>query len=462
MKVLIVDDNPQNVYLLEILLQGHGYDVTTAYNGAEALEKAVQDHVDLIVSDILMPQMDGFQLCRAVKTHPQLQDVPFVFYSATYTDPQDQAFALSLGADKFVAKPQDPRVLLAEVQDVLRQRTAGRPVPPPPAVDEAVYMQVYNARLIHKLEETVVALEAAHQEVAASEAQYRALVEQANDAVLLFDPHGQVRLVNLRFCTWFGYGQEDATQLHLRSLIHPAEADRVLAVFQGLMAGDRPPALGEVRCLTKTGALLFTDMNASVIVCDGTCMGVQAILRDIAERQQAEHLLHEQATLAALETEIGRAMARSESLTDMLRQCTEAMVRHLDAAFARIWTLNDVDNVLELQASAGMYTHLNGAHARVPVGQFKIGLIAQEQRPHLTNAVTTDPRRRGQSVGPPRRDGVLRHPLPLHAPAPVWCCCQHSAELRYTTRLQSPCRSQREERVCSTRLAACSACSYGP
>jgi two-component system, NtrC family, sensor kinase len=85
-------------------------------------------------------------------------------------------------------------------------------------------------------------------------------------------------------------------------------------------------------------------------------------------------------------------MTRSEGLADMLSHCTEAIIRHLDAAFARVWTLNEADNVLELQASAGMYTHINGPHARVPVGQFKIGLIAQERQPHFTNAVMTDPR----------------------------------------------------------------------
>jgi len=85
-------------------------------------------------------------------------------------------------------------------------------------------------------------------------------------------------------------------------------------------------------------------------------------------------------------------MCQGDNLPDMLRQSTEAMVRHLDGAFARIWTLNEADNVLELQASAGLYTHLNGAHSRVPMGQYKIGLIGQERKPHLTNAVLADPR----------------------------------------------------------------------
>jgi hypothetical protein len=115
-----------------------------------------------------------------------------------------------------------------------------------------------------------------------------------------------------------------------------------------------------------------------------------AILRDMTERQRAGQALREQEALAALETEISRAMTRSESLADMLGHCTEAVARHLDAAFARIWTLNEADNVLELQVSAGMYTRLNGSHGRVPVEEFKIGLLAQKRHPHFTNAVMTD------------------------------------------------------------------------
>jgi anti-anti-sigma regulatory factor len=89
----------------------------------------------------------------------------------------------------------------------------------------------------------------------------------------------------------------------------------------------------------------------------------------------------------------------------MLQLCAEAVVRHLDAAFARVWTLNESENVLELQASAGMYKHLDGPHGRVPVGKFKIGLIAAERMPHLTNEVVGDSRVGDQEWA--RREGMV-------------------------------------------------------
>src|SRR5260370_11522907 len=86
------------------------------------------------------------------------------------------------------------------------------------------------------------------------------------------------------------------------------------------------------------------------------------------------------------------ALARKDSLREILRACAEAMVRHLDAAFARIWTLNSDGGELELQASAGIYTRLDGRYSRIPLGDLKIGLIAQKGEAHLTNDVQNDPR----------------------------------------------------------------------
>jgi PAS domain S-box-containing protein len=110
------------------------------------------------------------------------------------------------------------------------------------------------------------------------------------------------------------------------------------------------------------------------------------------EPARVEEALLERERLAALSAEVVTALAQSGSLPEMLRRCAEALVKNLDAAFARIWTLDEAAQVLELQASAGLYTHLDGPHSRVPVGRFKIGLIAEERQPHLTNDVPHDPR----------------------------------------------------------------------
>jgi PAS domain-containing protein len=107
--------------------------------------------------------------------------------------------------------------------------------------------------------------------------------------------------------------------------------------------------------------------------------------------QWAEAKTGERHRLAALVAEVGMALTGAEGLRQGLQRCAEVLVRNVDAAFARVWTINDEEKILELQASAGMYTHINGGHARVPIGKFKIGRIAESGAPHLTNLVQEDP-----------------------------------------------------------------------
>lgn len=120
----------------------------------------------------------------------------------------------------------------------------------------------------------------------------------------------------------------------------------------------------------------------------------------------------ERTVLVALQADISLALITDDTLREMLKHCAEAMVARLDVAFARVWTLSEDGKILELQASAGMYTHIDGGHSRVPVGKFKIGQIASSRTPHLTNAVIGDPRVPEQEWA--KREGLIAfagHPL---------------------------------------------------
>jgi PAS domain S-box-containing protein len=168
MRVLIVDDSEQNLYMLQVLLEGNGYRVETAANGAEALEKARRDPPALIITDILMPVMDGFTLCREWQQDERLKEIPFVFYTATYTDPKDQELALSLGAERFIVKPMEPDVFVDIVQQVIREAKEGRlRTPGTPVGEEPVYLKTYNDRLVKKLEHKMLQLERANRRLAA-------------------------------------------------------------------------------------------------------------------------------------------------------------------------------------------------------------------------------------------------------------------------------------------------------
>src|SRR5262249_6232310 len=114
---------------------------------------------------------------------------------------------------------------------------------------------------------------------------------------------------------------------------------------------------------------------------DGQATRMIGAMLDITDRKRAEQAVAEPARLASRAADVGVALTGADTLPGILQPCAQALVRHLGAAFARVWTLNEAENVLELQASAGMYTHTDGPHSRVPVGRLKIGRIAQERRP---------------------------------------------------------------------------------
>ena len=120
--------------------------------------------------------------------------------------------------------------------------------------------------------------------------------------------------------------------------------------------------------------------------------GLSVLSRDVTPRKHAQALAERVAAHAALRADVSAALADASDLRRTLQGCCEAAVAHLGAAFARIWTVDEEGKTLVLEASAGLYTHLDGPHGRVPVGKFKIGLIAEEKLPHLTNDVAHDPR----------------------------------------------------------------------
>ena len=173
-RILIVDDKDESLQFLQALLTSPGCTVETARHGAEALVKARQNVPDVVISDLLMPVMDGFTLLRRWKADPTLNRVPFIVYTATkYTASEDEQLALSLGADAFILKPTEPEHLVARLREVQANAASANPVPPRLTVEgEDVQLKVYNETLIRKLEEKT------HQLAAANRALERDAVER--------------------------------------------------------------------------------------------------------------------------------------------------------------------------------------------------------------------------------------------------------------------------------------------
>jgi PAS domain S-box-containing protein/putative nucleotidyltransferase with HDIG domain len=161
MRIIVVDDREEERYLAETLLKGSGYEVETATNGIEALEKLRAEGFDMIVSDVLMPVMDGFRLCQECREDEKLNDIPFVFYTATYKDERDEELASAVGADKYIRKPVEPEEFIKIIQGIFRDVEEGKISPKKGVLEEEEEVfKLYNERLITKLEKKLLELEA--------------------------------------------------------------------------------------------------------------------------------------------------------------------------------------------------------------------------------------------------------------------------------------------------------------
>ena len=230
-----------------------------------------------------------------------------------------------------------------------------------------------------------------------SEEKYRLLVETASDAIVSIDDKGTIVFANPATATVFGYDPIELAGKPLTLLmpeylreLHEGGFKRYLATGQRHINWQGT----ELIALRKNGEEFPVEVSFGELT-SGDNKIFTGFLRDISKRKKAEIALRaamdERTRISAFREEIGLALSHQEDLKGVLRNCAGAVVRHLDAAFARIWTLSSDGCELVLQASAGMYTHLDGPHSRIPLGQHKIGLIALERKPHLTNNAQNDP-----------------------------------------------------------------------
>jgi signal transduction histidine kinase/DNA-binding response OmpR family regulator len=209
-KILVVDDYPENRYMLESLLKGVGYAVLNANDGEEALAVAREQLPDLILSDILMPVMDGYQLCREIRQDAILTRTPFIFYTATYTEPKDEAFALELGADCFLVKPTDPEVLLKQVSELIHSKSLKSSDEVGVQPTDSEFHKSHNDVIFRKLEKKIKELETLNQ-LLSKEMQQRELanekvlklsdaIEKCPLAIAITRADGTLEFVNQKFC----------------------------------------------------------------------------------------------------------------------------------------------------------------------------------------------------------------------------------------------------------------------
>lgn len=295
MKILIVDDSPVGRNLLCRILERQGCEVLEASDGMEGIETARLHGPDLIISDALMPNMDGFNFLRTLKKDQELQKIPFVFYSAVYTDQKDEELALSLGACAFITKPKEPEEFWAEISSILeREKQRERTFIPVPIDTEEDYLKQYSDVVTAKIEKKLRELETANVEIQKKAKNYLDLFNSIRDVIVVIHFNGIIIDVNSPALREnFGYEPEEVIGRNFGMLYAHEEEGETMKYFV-FASGLSGKMLREARFRKKGGEIFCGEICVMKRLDEkGSPTADIVMIRDISERKQAESALRE-------------------------------------------------------------------------------------------------------------------------------------------------------------------------
>jgi len=285
MNILIVDDHLINLKLLRAQLESEGHTVFESHDGVDALALLERQHVDVVISDILMPRMDGYQLCHEIRKHARLCDLPIIIYTSTYLSPGDEKLALDMGADKYFKKPVSVETLITALHEVIAQPHAA---PQPDALREVETFKNYNERLVSKLKEKNTELQAQTEALRLPNA---AMTAAAN-AILIANRDGTIVWVNPAFSTLTGYTLAEAVGKNSRDLVKSGQQER--AVYEEMWATILAGRVwhGQIVNRRKDGSLYPEEQTITPVRdAHGEITHFIAIKQDLSERKHAEKAL---------------------------------------------------------------------------------------------------------------------------------------------------------------------------
>ena len=321
-RALIVDDKEENLYYLSTLLEAHGWQVECARHGAEALVKARQSPPAIVISDLLMPVMDGYTLLRHWKADARLSKAPFVVYTATYTEAQDEQLALNLGADAFILKPTEPDEFLARLKVVQAQAVSATPKPAQEVgADQAGLLREYSETLIRKLEHKTLQLEESNrslqQDITAreltevalreSEANFRLLTEAMPQVVWITRADGWNTFFNQRWVEYTGLSLADSAGHGWSKPFHLDDRPRAVLAWKEATDTGGTYSL-EARLRAADGSYRWwlvrgvpvRDATGSIVKWFGTCTDIDELKQAAAQLQRTEEQLRQAQKMEAV------------------------------------------------------------------------------------------------------------------------------------------------------------------
>ena len=352
-KVLLVDDNTTLLKLGRAIFESGGYEVITAADGVEALSILSEHAVELVVTDILMPNMDGYSLCYWIRSNERYNKVPVIVYSATYISKSDENLALEIGADMFIRKPASMKFLLEAAQDLIskkRQDNHKANI----RHDLSDVTLLYNAKLIEKLEQKNVELERVQGELVKSGKHFQALVENAVDIISLTDVNGIITYVSPALEKVTGFTPEEMIGTSFFSIMHPEYGEKWKWIFKGLSANPGVSIPSTNRFRHKNGSYVWVEGTVINLVNDENVCSIVANHRDITERKLAEQRLVNASRLYAFISGINQAIVHAADEGTVFREACRVATEVGKFKMAWIGMIDSTAEKISMVESSGM------------------------------------------------------------------------------------------------------------
>ncbi len=302
MRILNVDDQADNLYLLQSLLSNDDNQIFDAKNGREALNILQEKDIDLVISDILMPVMDGFALCREIRRNQKYRHIPFIVYTATYKGDQDELLARKIGADEFIIKPCEPEEFMERVNRAIAKRKINMESEPPEIQNDETVLKLYNERLVRKLEDKMLEME---NEVSERKKAIDAL-QRSQELLQATQTLSKLGGWEYDLDTQETYWTDEMYRLHdldkdcapeelayLSLAGYPDESKALLQQYIEDLATNGNPYNLETWYTTKGGRKIFIRASAEAKWEDGRIRRIMGTFQDITESKEAEIRQHE-------------------------------------------------------------------------------------------------------------------------------------------------------------------------
>lgn len=266
MKILVVDDSKYFRDIHEEILKNEGYTLLTASDGVEGLEATMSYRPDLIISDILMPNMDGFEFCRTIKSSDELRGIPFVFCTATFTEEEDRKLAMDMGASRFIIKSASTLEFLEEINEVINELKENRlEIPHKPIGEGKSLGRMHSERVMGKLTKKMRLLEEEHNKLQKSEKRWKNIFEYTATGMIDCDDAYNIFSVNNAFCHMLGYSREELLGKNPMDLTYTEDVSKIGVPIKEITNGNLDSFHVEIRYVHKNGDLIWGSASVSAV-----------------------------------------------------------------------------------------------------------------------------------------------------------------------------------------------------